>query len=205
MTDEKRQPLEFEAKWAPTGDWPKRKKVEKPRSLKWFEKIVGKIDSESWQKEEEKLPLKTRLKNWPKSVLKALPMAALLLFAYLATQISCAYIFTEKTQEIWVLLDVRIVIFWLATNAAFMGWQIASYQPGKLVPSPKLLFQSIGNNWIYFIGIGLFFAYSDVFGATKSKTVVKDLVNTLFVMVMLFGVVDMKAYRDEPKMPQNEQ
>ena len=196
MTDKKKpESLEFEAKWAPSDDWRAEREASDGKGVpEWYERIAGKFDPALWPKEVEKLPLRQRFGRLPMSALKAAPTAILLVAWYYVVRTGVTMLAGADGNEFDPFIALRLIAFLTFATSLVIGWQIASYPEGRLKPSLRCIAKRLRANWggvllaCAFIG---FVGFQDNDGTASFAG---DVVDTLFVVILLFGAWDLKVF-----------
>ncbi|MEM9734118.1 MAG: hypothetical protein AAF903_11640 [Pseudomonadota bacterium] len=198
--DNKKRPLEIEAKWAPTWE-PGQPDEAKPDPKNFGERVLkycrDRFDGANLRREAPRLPWRERFRHLPLAMVKAIPAAfSMLLIFYMGLSVSI-WLSGENGSSVELSTHLRLFLGWMLLFCLLLGWKTASYYPNALKVTPKKILRAASQNWLFFCIFGIFLLADDAVQAEGWAAFGTDVISFIIAGILIFGVADLKLYKDE--------
>ncbi|MEL7273620.1 MAG: hypothetical protein AAGK33_09295 [Pseudomonadota bacterium] len=193
-------PLEVEATWAPSWE-PEPKDEMKPDPKNLGERLLKycheKFEGIEFRKEAAKRPWRVRFRYLPGAMVQAAPTAFLLLVLFYMGLGVAALLNGRDVYGMEPWTNLRLGVAWMVVFCIHLGWKIASYHPHRLKPTLGKILRAASKNWIFILVFAVFVLADDAVSAGSWAAFGTELVTFVLVVMIVFGVSDLKLYEDE--------
>ena len=121
-------------------------------SVRMFNKMADKFDATNWPVEEDKLPIRERIRRLPKCMVRALPQAVIYVLAFQITLFLAQWAVEGAVPyEPFSWASIRSVVAWAVFSGFLIGEREATYAEGVFKPNFKELLKGFKANYIFLI------------------------------------------------------
>ncbi len=148
--------------------------------------------------EDREMPVST-WKQWferlPASMLQAIPLALQLVAITYGLRYCLAWYFGSDWGTFSTLPEPFGALLWIGLFAFIIGSRIANYAEGVLRPTLLSVIQNLRSNWIMVLFISALLLSVDLSGEESAHIRINNLNMTFIIIVILFGIQDLKALK----------